>query len=207
MRPRISHAVLHPAGGKDVKKHIQETRAARNMPPVVSPSGSRPTSPSWTAKPGSSSGASASTPLTPRALHGKDVEVGECINSPRGVGAAPQAAAGAGAGAAAKMPRNRSTQALTDALEHACPDGHAAALEGHHPPQMADGLLLEEDEEGHMLEFKETSSEVGLVCSGCAEVVVPSAVLVPRKPLPDLLAFSQALSTVCEHAQMLCAPP
>jgi hypothetical protein len=58
------------------------------------------------------------------------------------------------------MPRNRSTQCLTEALEHACPNGHAAALEGHHPPQMADGLMLEEDDGGNMLEFKETSSEV-----------------------------------------------
>lgn len=49
---------------------------------------------------------------------------------------------------------------LTEALEHTCPDGHAAALEGHHPPRVDDGFLLEEEEEGHMLEFKETSSEV-----------------------------------------------
>jgi hypothetical protein len=55
-----------------------------------------------------------------------------------------------------------SAAALTEALEHACPDGHAGALEGHHPPQMADGLMMEEEEEGHMLEFKETSSEVSL---------------------------------------------
>jgi hypothetical protein len=27
---------------------------------------------------------------------------------------------------------------------------------------MADGLMMEEEEEGHMLEFKETSSEVNL---------------------------------------------
>jgi hypothetical protein len=106
--------------------------------------------------------------MTPRTLlAGKDVEAGECINSPRVVaGTAAQTAATAGAGgasaaaAAGTMPRNRSTQCLTEALEHACPNGHAAALEGHHPPQMADGLMLEEDDGGNMLEFKETSSEV-----------------------------------------------
>lgn len=106
------------------------------------------------------------------------------------------------------MPRNRSTQALTEALEHTCPDGHAAALEGHHPPQMADGLLLEEDEEGHMLEFKETSSEVGAWFFFAAAVqnrfVVPPAVLVQRKPLPDLLASSQALLTACACSHAVC---
>lgn len=82
-----STALLLSAGGKDFKKHINEIRAARNLPPTFSPSGSRPTSPSWVdAQAGSSSGGvSASKLLTPRQLGGKDVENGECINSPRGV--------------------------------------------------------------------------------------------------------------------------
>lgn len=54
-----------------------------------------------------------------------------------------------------------SSAVLTEAMEHACPDGHAGALEGHHPPQIADGLMLEEEEEG--MEFKETSSEVNVL--------------------------------------------
>jgi hypothetical protein len=49
---------------------------------------------------------------------------------------------------------------LGEALEHQCPDGHPAALEGHHPAAMADGLMLEEEDEGNMLEFKETAQEV-----------------------------------------------
>lgn len=49
---------------------------------------------------------------------------------------------------------------LNGTLEHTCPNGHAAALEGHHAPQMADGLCMEEEDKDNMLEFKETPSEV-----------------------------------------------
>jgi len=50
---------------------------------------------------------------------------------------------------------------LAKALEKQCPDGHVAALEGHHSAHMADGLMLEEEEEQQLLEFKETAGEVG----------------------------------------------
>jgi hypothetical protein len=140
-----------------VRRHIKEIRAARNMPPVLSPSGSRPTSRCAT----SSFAAAASGPLSPSVLP-KDVEAG--VSSPRGAGTSSGAtagtAAGAPTGAKSRHVSSASAGALAEAMEHTCPDGHATALEGHHPPAMDDGLMLEEDEEDNMLQFKETASEV-----------------------------------------------
>lgn len=159
------------AGGKDVRRHIQEIRAARNMPKVLSPSGSRPMSPT------SFSTAAAMTPRT--AALTKDVEAGEGINSPCGAGTSPgsptpvagtslgssvgtSAAVAGSTGDKSRPVSSASAGVLAETLEHTCPDGHASALEGHHPPQMADGEMLEEEEEDNMLEFKETASEVKL---------------------------------------------
>lgn len=155
-------------GGKDFRKHLNEVRAARNMPTAVSPSGSRPTSPSWAQS-------SISRVFSPRHrdASGKDVEA--CLNTPRGAAgtsAAPAAAPTGVTGVTLKKGSRPLSAAgsgvLNDTLQHTCPDGHAAALEGHHAPQMADGLYMEEDGEDHMLEFKETPSEVrGLGYQGC----------------------------------------
>jgi hypothetical protein len=130
------------------------------MPPVMSPSGSRPTSPT-----DSFAAAAAAGPLSPSGL-AKDVEAG--VTSPRGAGSSLGAAAGtsaAGSGAKSRHVSSASAGALAETMEHTCPDGHASALEGHHPPAMDDGLLLEEDEEENMLEFKETASEVSTQCA------------------------------------------
>lgn len=132
-------------GGKDVKRHLNEVRAAR-MLPQVTPTASMPTSPAWSPR----SSMSGGKMLRPSQAGSKDVEA--AVNSPREVrtsagGSRPVSFSGAGL--------------LAKAFEKQCPDGHVAALEGHHSAHMADGLMLEEEEEEQLLEFKETAGEVG----------------------------------------------